>query len=136
MLTVTLVLSALLIVVDVYTFRGLKMLIKDVDSLLVKGIFNWGYWTLTCGMLALLYYSLGNFSSAVESHSYRIPFTVASIFMIYLSPKLIFIVFQLIEDLSFLSYWGVKRIVSSSETVEIMSRSEFLLQTVSKVGLG
>ena len=135
MLTVIIILSALLIAVDVYTFKGVKMLMKDVDSLLIKRVFTWGYWALTLAMLALLYYSFGNFSSAVESHSYRIPFTVFSLFLIYLSPKLIFIIFQLIEDVGFAGYWSVTK-VSGTETTEILSRSEFLSQTITKIGLG
>ena len=111
------------------------MLIKDVDGPLLKKAFTWGYWSLSVGMLALLYFNLGNFSSAVESHSYKIPFTLFSLFIIYLSPKLIFIIFQLIEDKGFVGYWSVNKIIST-ETSEIMSRSEFLMQTVSKVGLG
>jgi hypothetical protein len=110
-ITITLILTALLLVVDAYTFKGLKMLMKDIDSQLIKRIFTWVYWAISIGMVLLLFFSFGYFNSAVESHSYKVPFTVASIFMIYLSPKLFFIVFHLIEDISFIGYWGVKKVI-------------------------
>ena len=135
-ITITLILTALLLVVDAYTFKGLKMLMKDIDSQLIKRIFTWVYWAISIGMVLLLFFSFGYFNSAVESHSYKVPFTVASIFMIYLSPKLFFIVFHLIEDISFIGYWGVKKVIESSETTEIYSRSEFLVQSISKLGIG
>ena len=137
MITVTIILTVLLLAIDAYTFKGLKMLIKDIDSSLISRFFTWGYWIISACMLLLLFFSFGYFNSAVDSHSYRVPYTVASIFMIYLSPKLFFIIFHLVEDIGFLGYWGAKKIVeSSSETSEIYSRSEFLLQSLSKVGLG
>jgi len=135
-ITITLILTALLLVVDAYTFKGLKMLMKDIDSQLIKRIFTWVYWAISIGMVLLLFFSFGYFNSAVESHSYKVPFTVASIFMIYLSPKLFFIVFHFIEDISFIGYWGVKKVIESSETTEIYSRSEFLVQSISKLGIG
>ena len=133
---ITLILTALLLVVDAYTFKGLKMLMKDIDSQLIKRIFTWVYWAISIGMVLLLFFSFGYFNSAVESHSYKVPFTVASIFMIYLSPKLFFIVFHLIEDISFIGYWGAKKVIESTETTEIYSRSEFLAQSISKLGIG
>jgi uncharacterized protein len=135
-ITITLILTALLLVVDAYTFKGLKMLMKNIDSQLIKRIFTWVYWAISIGMVLLLFFSIGYFNSALESHSYKVPFTVASIFMIYLSPKLFFIVFHLIEDISFIGYWGVKKVIESSETTEIYSRSEFLVQSISKLGIG
>ena len=133
---ITLILTTLLLVVDAYTFKGLKMLMKDIDSQLIKRIFTWVYWAISIGMVLLLFFSFGYFNSAVESHSYKVPFTVASIFMIYLSPKLFFIVFHLIEDISFIGYWGAKKVIESTETTEIYSRSEFLAQSISKLGIG
>lgn len=133
---ITLILTALLLVVDAYTFKGLKMLMKNIDSQLIKRIFTWVYWAISIGMVLLLFFSIGYFNSALESHSYKVPYTVASIFMIYLSPKLFFIVFHLIEDISFIGYWGVKKVIESSETTEIYSRSEFLVQSISKLGIG
>ena len=135
-ITITLILTALLLVVDAYTFKGLKMLMKNIDSQLIKRIFTWVYWAISIGMVLLLFFSIGYFNSALESHSYKVPFTVASIFMIYLSPKLFFIVFHLIEDISFIGYWGVKKVIESSETTEMYSRSEFLVQSISKLGIG
>lgn len=135
-ITITLILTTLLLVVDAYTFKGLKMLMKDIDSQLIKRLFTWLYWAISTGMVLLLFFSFGYFNSAVESHSYKVPFTVASIFMIYLSPKLFFIVFHLIEDISFIGYWGAKKVIESTETTEIYSRSEFLAQSISKLGIG
>ena len=135
-ITITLILTTLLLVVDAYTFKGLKMLMKDIDSQLIKRLFTWLYWAISTGMVLLLFFSFGYSNSAVESHSYKVPFTVASIFMIYLSPKLFFIVFHLIEDISFIGYWGAKKVIESTETTEIYSRSEFLAQSISKLGIG
>jgi len=133
---ITLILTALLLVVDAYTFKGLKMLMKNIDSQFIKRVFTWLYWAISIGMVLLLFFSFWYFNSAVESHSYKVPFTVASIFMIYLSPKLFFILFHLIEDISFIGYWGVKKVIESSETTEIYSRSEFLVQSISRIGIG
>ncbi len=135
-IVITLILTALLLVVDAYTFKGLKMLMKNIDSQFIKRVFTWLYWAISIGMVLLLFFSFWYFNSAVESHSYKVPFTVASIFMIYLSPKLFFILFHLIEDISFIGYWGVKKVIESSETTEIYSRSEFLVQSISRIGIG
>ncbi len=136
-LTIVIILAILLIAVDLYTFKGIKLLIRDIDGLFIRRTITLIYWLLSGLMLTLLFYSFGNFNSAVESHSYRIPFTVASIFMVYLSPKFLFIIFHLIEDIGFIGYWGVTRSIGSqNETSEVLSRGEFLAQTISKVGLG
>lgn len=128
-----LVVIAIILVIDLYTFKAVRLLTENIEKRFLKQIIHIGYWLLTAVVISAGIILLFNFNYAEENRSYSVPFYGAAIVIIYLFPKLIFAIFHLVEDIGFLSYWGFKKItMEPGEGAEVIDRSTFLTQ----IGLG
>lgn len=133
---VLLVIVATLLAIDLYTYKGLKLLLKHISNNIIRSIIKWGYWVWSIGIIIMFIVVFTNFdyvlNSIHQSRSYFIPFTTLGLLLISLIPKLLFLAFHLVEDISWIGYRGVKKItVNKDKTGEVIDRFTFL----SRLGL-
>jgi uncharacterized protein len=125
-----------LIAIDFYAFKGVRLLLKGVASGWVVSSVRWGYWVWSIGVLVMMVVVFTNFNDVLQhvriSKSYFIPFTTIAIILLNLLPKLWFIAFHLIEDVSWLGIVGVRKVIGSGSSAgQVMDRFTFL----SRLGL-
>lgn len=134
---ILLIVIPLIILVDVYTFKGLKILLKRISNITVRTTLKVVYWVWSIAVELLTILLFFRFSEVVNYtqtyKSYFIPFTVIAILIINLLPKLWFIFFHLLEDMSWLGFRKVKKITAKKNETsgELMDRFTF----ISRVGL-
>lgn len=132
--------SLIILLIDAYAFRGVRLITKNFESDTLRQIIHYGYWGLTLVVLITMVIVATNFDYSEKSKSYLLPFSSMALMIMHIVPKLIFIVFLLLEDIGFLGYWGFKKIASSpGEAQEVISRSTFLTRmglTLASVQLG
>lgn len=134
-LTFISIFSIVLIIIDLYTFKGVRLFLKSFESTTITTSVTWVYWVISVAVLSLLWYNYFTITSTLEARSYKIPFSIVAVFVIYLVPKLFFIVFHLLEDVLFVGAKGVAKIISS-ESGEVLTRKEFLKNSLTNIGVG
>lgn len=126
-----LVITSFILLVDLYTFRGVRILSNDIQTGLKSMIYGI-YWLVPLVIITLLLVIAFNFQRFTNMKMFRLWSTIAGIFILFYLPKLVFIIFQIISDLSrFFSYLIVQ--FSTDETKDIIkagsiSRSEFIVK--------
>ncbi len=123
-----------LLVVDAYAFRGIRILTQELPYLwrfLVHGL----YWMVPLLILTLMVWISLNFSRAFASGQFRVWSFMVGIFILFYVPKLVFIVFQMGNDLVRLAGYLISRGQPNHEslaaTAQTMTRAEFL----TKIGI-
>lgn len=131
-ITFIFILSAVILAIDIYAFRGVKLLTANLSSNLTRQLIYLGYFLFTLGVILFIVYVVINNSSIATTKSYIMPFTAFGIAIFHIVPKIIFVLFLGVEDLGFAAIWGYKKITSEpGEANEIISRTTFL----TKIGL-
>jgi predicted MPP superfamily phosphohydrolase len=125
------VLIVFILAVDLYTFKGLKLLTSGFTQQWLKTGIHVGYWLVTASVIVAIFWLINNFKMIQDSHEYKVFFTLAGLMLLVVAPKLIFIAFHLLDDIYFL----VMKLFSSpgsndvAETGKTISRAKFLTQT-------
>lgn len=130
--TIILIVSVLLI--DIYTFRGLQVLTQGISTTLIRNAITIFYWATTAFIIAGILFVFLNNSQMRNPRfftSYVMPLFGA--IMLFVFPKIVFILFQGIEDLGRFSFFLYSKVRSEDTQVasigEIISRRAFLTQT-------
>lgn len=120
-----------ILITDLYAYKGLKLILNQNLNFIPKNIFKISFWSfsiLIIGIFISLFVSLPYINLA---DSYIYIFNLASFFMIIFFPKLVFISFELIEDLIyyFLKFFNsdITRFLFISKTGLILSVIPFVL---------
>jgi predicted MPP superfamily phosphohydrolase len=130
--TILFIVFIVIIALDTYAFKGVRVLTRGIESTTLKQVIHYGYWGLTIIVLITVMIAFTNFNYTAQSKSYVLPFAAMAIVILHVVPKILFIVFHLLEDIGFLGIWGYKKLTSSpGDADEIITRSTFL----TKVGL-
>ena len=131
---VFLIITAIILLIDLYSFKGFARLFKDKTKNLYK-TFRLSHWVISgITLIGLSYITFFRYSLPPEE---QMPvFHIFSGFLLlFYIPKLVFIDFKILEDIiRFLSKFTAKRIVKSgpvNEKLNKISRAQF----ISKVGL-
>ena len=100
--TATLILRLLLFIgflllVDYYVFKGIKMLTGGMASVRVKQWIHWIYWGINISFILLILYVAATFSRS-EGTPKLVP-VLAGMLILLLIPKLVFLLFLLVEDI-------------------------------------
>jgi uncharacterized protein len=125
------VLIVFILAVDLYTFKGLKLLTSGFTQQWLKTGIHVGYWLVTASVIVAIFWLVNNFKMIQDSHQYKVFFTLAGLMLLVVAPKLIFIAFHLLDDIYFL----VMKLFNSpesndvAETGKTISRAKFLTQT-------
>ncbi|PLX11851.1 MAG: hypothetical protein C0597_14465 [Marinilabiliales bacterium] len=124
--------TVFILLVDLYSFKGIKLLISGIDSNVLKNIIYAAYWLVPVLILSYLYYfrTLQPFDR--EPRIFKNFFMLAGFFILFYIPKLIFITFHLTEDIIHIVKWIAGKFSGSSniptENVQGISRSRFISQ--------
>jgi predicted MPP superfamily phosphohydrolase len=128
------ILFALIILIDIYTYQGVKFLTSGISSLKWRSGIRIGYWVITIGFLALAT-SIFFVPSAKDGPSSKLVTTTFGFFVMAYLPKFVFLTFLMLDDLQILvrfagirlsEFWGSG--VSEGVTYKGMSRSDFILK--------
>lgn len=120
------IIITIFLLVDLYAFKGVKLLTGNLEN---KQLIKWIYWSFSALAIVLIITLFFQLNYAEDRHSYKLPFYSAGFLIIYFVPKLIFVIFHLVEDIGFLGYKGVKSIIVKPEhSGEIINRAKFLTQ--------
>jgi len=121
-----------ILLVDIYSFKGIKLLISGVDSKMLRYIIYTVYWAIPVVMISFLLYFRTLLPFEREPRIFKNFYILAGFFILFYIPKLIFILFHLAEDLIHVGKWLVEKLTNSSElkagSVEGISRAKFLSQ--------
>ncbi|PCJ84920.1 MAG: hypothetical protein COA57_08355 [Flavobacteriales bacterium] len=127
MVIIIFIVLGILLLIDVYAFKGIRMLTNDISSSNVRYSIHLFYWFITIFAFSGIIYASGN-ASIIRSPKYM-PyfFNFIGILTLFMVPKLVFVVFHLMEDIIHL----VKIIVNyaytgSDYSGEKISRHNFL----------
>lgn len=90
---------ATFILIDLYVFKAVRLLLQSKESL-TKEIFYAVYWIIPLLLILLFLYSAVFFSSKSRVADFRIIYFFTGFFILFYAPKIIFIVFEITDDLS------------------------------------
>jgi predicted MPP superfamily phosphohydrolase len=86
--------------IDLYTFKGLRDLLRDMGSESAKKIILFTFWAINISLYGLWIYIILKSKVPGIEIPYKFAFFSFGIFLMFLVPKLIFISFVLINDIS------------------------------------
>ena len=92
-----LIFGAILIAIDLYAWKGISTAIGGVSP----GTRRWVravYWAISIGMIALLTWVSISIQDLRATRNYAFLFSLAALLMLFLLPKLVIVVFHLLED--------------------------------------
>lgn len=127
------ILIALILIIDLYTFKGLRLLTRGLRQSWLRFAIHTMYWLVTAASIGATMWLTANITEIQDTREYRVFFTLSGLVMLVIFPKLLFILFHLFEDLVHLG----KRLFAKSSPADRpdengISRSKFITQ----VGLG
>lgn len=130
---IVLIVSVLLI--DIYTYRGLQVLMQGIPASLIRTAINIVYWTTTLLIIAGIFFVFSNMEQMRNPKffsMYVMPLFGAVALFVF--PKIIFILFQGIEDLGRFSFYLYSKFKTGDNTEvaalgEVISRRAFITQT-------
>lgn len=122
-----------IILVDLYSFKGLKLVLSNLDSKFIKYTIYIIYWIIPLIVIISLLYLRSIQPFDKEPRIFKNFFYLAGFFILFYIPKLIFILFHLTEDIIQIIKWISSKIsstpdaLSTNDNLEI-SRSRFITQ--------
>lgn len=129
-----LILMFFIAIVDVYAFRGIKSLISDVAVQWRLGI-TVAFWIIPVAIIVLIIAMSLQMHQVMTTSKFKLWYFLMGLFMLFYIPKLVFIAFQLSNDMLRFSGWLITRLSKPESQIAAkgiaMSRTEFL----SKVGI-
>ena len=123
------ILSVILLIIDLYSYRGIKKLIAEKSNNYNRIVF-YVFWSIPVLIISGLVFFI-NFRTQVSQENYLHYFHLlsGSFFLFYL-PKLVFILFNLLDDivLLFKKVFGKKKEAEKTED-NLISRRQFITRT-------
>ncbi|MFO7842931.1 MAG: metallophosphoesterase [Bacteroidales bacterium] len=130
---ITLFVLIFILVVDLYTFKGIKLLASTIENNIIKYGIYIIYWSVPLLLLSFLIYYRALAPFEREPAIFKNFFLLGGFFILFYVPKLVFIIFHLAEDIIHIGKWVAQKI-SSEANVSIsgqeheISRAKFLTQ--------
>ena len=125
------ILAVFIILTDLYTFRGVSTLIQNL-ACRQRLYLSAAFWLVTAITIIWLIWLTLAFNRFTYQETYRNITLFFGFFILFFVPKLLFNVFQLIHDFTWLLMKSIAILFPSSESIssgaQKISRSEFLLQ--------
>ena len=87
-----------LVLIDLYAYKGVNTALGNW-SITGRRWVRWIYWAESIGMIALLVWVSVSISELRANRNYSFVFSLAALFMLFLLPKLVVVIFHGIEDL-------------------------------------
>ncbi|MFP4025444.1 MAG: metallophosphoesterase [Thiohalospira sp.] len=122
-----------ILIVDLYSFKGVRLLTSGIENDFIKyGIYIL-YWLIPVLLLSFLIYYRALAPFEREPAIFKNFFLLGGFFLLFYIPKLIFIIFHLIEDIIHLGKWIASKIstgdaLETSAQKQGISRARFITQ--------
>ncbi|MFT6323036.1 MAG: putative MPP superfamily phosphohydrolase [Halieaceae bacterium] len=121
---------SVLFLVDLYVFKGLKVLLADMQNTLLKKSILIGHWVLFVVVALWIFLVIYNATANPEFKNYKATYYLVGLSMLIYSPKILFSVFIFSDDIillfrNIIGYFMPSNIESSGENV---SRLKFIYQ--------
>lgn len=124
------VILGLYLAIDFYAFKGLKLLMRDWNQNSAQIIVTYMYWGASIVLVAGILIGLLNRSTFNKPDNYAYFFFLFAFFLLMFLPKLIFVVFHLVDDVFFVIKWLVKKLSANIQDIPTdhlpMSRDRFI----------
>jgi len=124
-----------MLIVDLYTYRGLKPLINKIENLLLRKALKILYWLISLAMFAAFVLFFFNIKNVKQADSYVYVGYLTAAFALFYIPKFVLILFVLLKDVQKVVIWIIGLIANvkrgskyQSKSKRKMERSEFLYQ--------
>ncbi|MFT4753630.1 MAG: putative phosphodiesterase, partial [Salibacteraceae bacterium] len=121
---------SVLFLVDIYVFKGLKVLLADMQNTLLKKSILIGHWVLFVVVALWIFLVIYNATANPEFKNYKATYYLVGLSMLIYLPKILFSVFIFSDDIillfrNIIGYFMPSNIESSGENV---SRLKFIYQ--------
>ncbi len=125
--------AIVLIAIDLYVWKGIKLVSSNIPFLSGKRWIPWTYWTISIVSLLLAFAFLPLSRFFLRPADYVYFYTVFGVIILFFVPKLVFVLFHAVEDLSRLAVWigGFFSPSVKEFSGQTMSRFDF----ISRIGL-
>ncbi|HRW62910.1 MAG TPA: metallophosphoesterase [Bacteroidales bacterium] len=122
-----------ILLVDLYSFKGIKLLVSSLDSKLLRTTIYLVYWAVPFILVSFLVYFRTLFPFEREPGIFKSFYILAGFFILFYIPKLFFIVFHLTEDILTLIKWFALKLkpnetINTTEPLNEISRAKFITQ--------
>jgi len=88
-----------ILLVDMYAFKGIKMLIDPLSNIFLKRMIQVSYWLITGAFIVALSLMGKEMGKSTNPQLYKNFYTLGGLFLLVYIPKLVFITFHLVEDI-------------------------------------
>ena len=127
-----LIILALMLFLDIYTFKGIKVLLSNSSNIGLKRVIYITFWSVTAFMIVLIMAGYFLRSSTRNAAVFNWYFYLFGAFIILYVPKILFVAFHSTEDVIYGLSWIYKRAMTSKAVAAdsgiILTRSKFLSQ--------
>lgn len=127
-----LVILALMLFLDVYTFKGIRILLSNNTNSGLKRIIYIVYWSITAFMVLLIIGGYFFRSSTRNPVVFNLFFYLFGAFLVLYVPKILFVVFHSTEDIIYGATWLIRKGFASRTLIAdggpVIARSKFLSQ--------
>lgn len=122
-----------IILVDLYSFKGIKLLIENIDTKILRYSIYFIYWLIPLLIISFLLIFRTYQPFEREPRIFKNFFLLAGIFLLFYIPKLVFIAFHLIDDIVHLAKFTISKLssnnnISLDNASEGISRAKFISQ--------
>ena len=122
-----------MLIVDIYTYRGLKPLINRIKNLLIRKTLKILYWSISVAMFAAFVLFFSRIKHIQQADSYVYVGYLTSTFALIYVPKFVLILFVLLKDVlkairGFINLFTHQKKDNKLESKRKIKRSEFLYQ--------
>ena len=127
------ILFVFIVFVDFYSFKGIRLLLRDTSSdIILYGTYTL-FWLVTAFSVGLIIYILRLQSIERTAEVYSRIFLLGGIFMLFYIPKVFFIVFHFSEDIIYGFHWIINKLIYRPKPDALsdgpaISRYKFLTQ--------
>lgn len=119
---------AVLFLIDLYAWKAVATALAGLP-LGARRVVKWVYWIISVGMIGAVCYVILNFKTLRSGHDHSFLFALMGVFVLFLLPKLVLVIFHGAEDLVQAGRWAwMKATASGGGGGEGISRLRFLSQ--------
>jgi len=124
-----------MLVVDLYTYRGIKPLVNKIQNSFLKKTFKILYWSISLFMFAAFALFFFRIEYVQRAETYVYTSYLVGAFALFYIPKFVLILFVLLKDVKKAASWLIRVLANvkkenkfESKSKRKMERSEFLYQ--------
>lgn len=118
LIMIFLIIIVIMLFLDAYTFKGIKVLLTNTSNLGIKRVIYITFWSVTVFMLLLVMGGYLMRSSTRNASVFTWYYYLFGVFLVLYIPKILFVTFHLTEDIIVGATWIIKKIYISKPVVE------------------